>query len=87
MRSTAPTRFAAPLLALALLVALPELVAACPVCFDQDDEARVAFLVTTGLLTFLPLGMVAGVIYWLRQRWKASQEDDGAMDPGAAEAG
>lgn len=52
-----------------LVVALwPEALHACPVCFDRDDEARIAFLATTGLLTLLPLGLVAGVGAWLRKR-------------------
>ena len=46
----------------------PEALHACPVCFDRDDEARIAFLATTGLLTLLPLGLVAGVGTWLRRR-------------------
>ena len=57
-------------LALALLglATLPEAALACPVCFDRDDEARIAFLATTGLLTLLPLGLVAGLGVWLRRR-------------------
>jgi hypothetical protein len=54
-------------LALALL-ALPDAVHACPVCFDSSDENRQAFLVTAAFLTLLPLGMVGGVGLWLRKR-------------------
>ena len=54
--------------ALVLVAAMPEALHACPVCFDRDDEARLAFLATTGLLTVLPLGMVAGTGWWLRKR-------------------
>lgn len=66
-------------LALALLglATLPETALACPVCFDRDDEARVAFLATTGLLTLLPLGLVAGLGVWLRRRSRAEGEDGG----------
>ncbi len=53
-----------------LLAAFPEGALACPVCFDRDDEARMAFIATTGLLTLLPLGMVVGVGAWLRKRWR-----------------
>ena len=56
------------LLAAALLLLLPEVVMACPVCFDRDDEARIAFLATTAFLTFLPLGLVVGTTVWLRKR-------------------
>ena len=54
--------------AIGLLALFPDSAHACPVCFDRDDEARIAFLATTGLLTLLPLGMVGGAIVWLRRR-------------------
>jgi len=54
--------------AVALIAGLPDVAYACPVCFDRDDEARLAFLATTGLLTLLPLGLVAGTGWWLRKR-------------------
>ena len=54
--------------ALLLLVMLPDLAQACPVCFDARDENRQAFLATTAFLSLLPLGMVAGAGLWLRAR-------------------
>ena len=54
--------------AVVMVAAIPEALHACPVCFDRDDEARLAFLATTGLLTLLPLGMVVGTGVWLRRR-------------------
>jgi len=61
--------FSAVLVAVAAALALaPGEAWACPVCFDRDDEARVAFLATTGLLTLLPLGMVGGAVMWVRRR-------------------
>ncbi len=65
--------------AVALIAALPDVAHACPVCFDRDDEARLAFLATTGLLTLLPLGLVAGTGWWLRKR--AREVEDGAGNP------
>ena len=64
--------------ALALLVtaAFPEPLYACPVCFDRDDEARIAFLATTGLLTLLPLGLVFGTGVWLRKRARELEEEE-----------
>ena len=62
--------------AVLLIAALPDVAHACPVCFDRDDEARLAFLATTGLLTLLPLGLVAGTGWWLRKR--AREVEDGA---------
>ena len=64
------------LLAFTLLAVLPEVVMACPVCFDQDDEARIAFLATTGLLTFLPLGLVLGTTMWLRKRVRDVEDEE-----------
>lgn len=65
------------------LAALPDVVHACPVCFDRDDEARIAFLATTGLLTLLPLGMVAGVGTWLRKRAGRGEPGD-SREPGGS---
>lgn len=53
---------------LVLLAALPEVVLACPVCFDSSDENRMAFLATTAFLSLLPLGMVGSAGLWLRKR-------------------
>lgn len=41
---------------------------ACSVCFVAEEETRVAFLVTTGLLTLLPLAFAGGVVWWLVKR-------------------
>jgi hypothetical protein len=62
-------------LALLLLVALPEVALACPVCFDANDENRQAFLATTAFLSLLPLGMVAGAGLWLRKRSHDAESD------------
>lgn len=53
---------------LVLLAALPDVVLACPVCFDSSDENRMAFLATTAFLSLLPLGMVGSAGLWLRKR-------------------
>jgi len=62
------TRLRSAALALILLLVLPEVVAACPVCFDPREENRLAFIATTAFLSLLPLGMVAGAGLWLRRR-------------------
>jgi len=68
-------------LALVLLVVLPEVVHACPVCFDSRDENRQAFLATTALLSLLPLGMVGGVGLWMRKRHQELDEaEQGDLD-------
>ncbi len=48
---------------------VPRLAAACAVCFTgRTDETRTAFLVTTGLLTALPILLIGSLIWWLRRR-------------------
>jgi hypothetical protein len=54
--------------ALALLVALPDVALACPVCFDPREENRFAFFATTIFLSVFPLSLVGGVGLWLRRR-------------------
>ena len=59
-----------------LVVWSPRLAWGCAVCSaGRDDETRQAFIVTTGLLTFLPLAMIAGLVWWVRRR---ARELDGA---------
>ena len=60
-----------------MMAAIPEALHACPVCFDRDDEARIAFLATTGLLTLLPLGLVVGTGVWLRRRARELRGGEG----------
>ncbi len=61
-------RVVAGVIALVAMAVFPDVAHACPVCFDRDDEARIAFLATTGLLPGLPLGVGAGTGWWLRKR-------------------
>ena len=63
-------------LALAILALLPDVAAACPVCFDARDENRQAFLTTTIFLSLFPLGMVAGVGLWVRKRSRDLDEQE-----------
>lgn len=55
-------------LALLLVLALPDVAHACPVCFDPREENRFAFLATTVFMSLVPLGMVGGLGLWLRKR-------------------
>jgi high-affinity Fe2+/Pb2+ permease len=51
----------------------------CPVCFSaKNDENRVAFIVTTAFLTFLPLGLIGGGVWWLRRR---ARQESGSTWP------
>lgn len=70
-------RFApAPFVAAVVLFA-PQLAAACSVCFTgRADETRVAFLVTTGFLTALPILLIGGLVWWLSRRARQIREQD-----------
>ena len=74
-------------LALVATAAFPEALHACPVCFDRDDEARIAFLATTGLLTLLPLGLVLGTGMWLRRRARELEEGEGTTPSDGRDGG
>ncbi len=90
-------RIAAIALALAVLLA-PRAADACSVCFSGQDQARVAFIATTGFMTALPLLLIGGFVFWLRSRSReverrevARREADGryglrALEPGVAPA-
>ncbi len=64
-------------LAIAAFLSFPDIAHACPVCFDANGEVRLAFIVTTGFLTFLPLLMVAAVFFWAKKKF---QEMDGEAE-------
>jgi hypothetical protein len=51
-------------------VALPELASACAVCGAgvDEDQSRVAYLVTTAVLSLLPLSLFGGIVLWLRRQ-------------------
>lgn len=64
------------------LVLVPRLAAACAVCFSgRSDEARVAFLATTVLLTGLPLLMIGSVVWWLIRRAREVRGDHPPVSP------
>jgi hypothetical protein len=52
-----------------VVLVLPDLASACPVCMPEDDESRMAFLSTTLFLTVLPLAVVGGALGFLRWRY------------------
>jgi hypothetical protein len=50
----------------------PEAARACAVCLSStQDDTRLAFILSTGFMTFLPLGIVGGCVWWLRRRARA----------------
>jgi hypothetical protein len=54
----------------ALLALAPELARACAVCGAgaDEDQSRVAYLLTTLALSALPLGLFGGFLLWLRHQ-------------------
>lgn len=52
-------------LAFVVSTLVPSVAFACPVCFSGSDETRAAFLLTTALLSLLPLAMIGGLVYVL----------------------
>jgi hypothetical protein len=63
------------ILAGSLFVLAPELARACAVCGAGADEdaSRIAYLVTTIVLSALPLAMLGGFLLWLRARARRAQ--------------
>jgi hypothetical protein len=68
------------LLLAAFLALAPELSHACAVCGSalDDDGSRTAYLVTTAVLSALPLALFGGILLWLRAR---SRRQNGADAP------
>ena len=42
------------------------------------DASRVAFIATTGFLTFLPLVLIGAVVWWVRSRFAAAEREEAA---------
>ena len=83
MTSTLPLR----LLALLILLS-PSVAQACAVCFSgRSDEQREAFLLTTGLLTFLPLILLGfGVWAFIRRVRRIEAENSAVVERLRSEA-
>ena len=66
----------APLLALVLVLA-PELARACAVCGAAvgDDQSRIAYLITSAVLSVLPVALVGGFLLWLRSKSRRQRRD------------
>jgi hypothetical protein len=72
----------AALLAALLLLVAPEAAQACSVCSAAEtDSVREAFLVTTVLLSVLPLLLVGGFAWWLRRRVRELEADPQQSSP------
>ena len=61
-----------PVFVLAFLVFAPDVLHACPVCFDQNEKNRMAFFTTTIFLSALPLTIIGVMAWWIRRRTRAA---------------
>ncbi len=60
--------------AFAAVFAIAGVADACPVCFQAKTEAsRIAFIATTALMTFLPLAVVGGGVWWVRRKFAQAE--------------
>lgn len=67
------TRLVTSIMAVTLFNLFSEWVYACSVCGFGEDETRQAFLVTTGIMTCIPLLALGGVLFLISRR---SSDDD-----------
>lgn len=51
---------------------------ACPVCVFGSDQTRTAFIVTTAIMSAVPLALIGGIVLWLRQQSRQN-DTDGSM--------
>ena len=66
-------------IALGLVLAAPLDALACPSCLAaQDSEVQTAFILATAFLTFLPLGLLGGLVLWLRRRLRVLEAEEAA---------
>ena len=52
----------------------PSAAHACAVCFSATDRNRIAFLITTIVLSLLPLAMIGAGLLWLARRARRAGE-------------
>lgn len=63
-------------LLLAMLLALvPRAALGCAVCGFGAGDSQLAYLITTGIMTFVPLLFMGGVFYYLHRRISRSHDD------------
>ena len=60
------------LTAAALVLLAPHAALACSVCIGGESaDTRIAYRAMTAFMTFTPLVIVGGVIFWIYRRYKA----------------
>lgn len=60
---------------LLLLISASSDLFACAVCGVSKEESRIAFIVTTGILTFVPLIVIGFVVYYIYRQVKARESE------------
>ena len=79
----------ATLFAFGLVLLAPLEAAACPLCIAaQNENVQIAYILASAFMTFLPLGLIGGLVYWLRRRARllALESEAGVIRlPSAAE--
>ena len=69
-------------LAAVVAFALPGPAEACAVCMSgREDEVQLAFILTTLLMSVLPLIVVGGFVWWLRRRLRQMESTQAARRP------
>ena len=59
----------------ALIVASPRLAQACAVCMSgREDDVQFAFIVSTAMMSVLPLLVIGAAVWWLRRRLREMEE-------------
>ena len=59
-----------------ILCMLPGVAQACSVCFDANDQNRMAYIGTTVVLSLLPLALIGGALMYIRKKSGEPPEDD-----------
>jgi hypothetical protein len=60
-------------LLIVLMALMSEPLLACAVCGVGKEESRMAFLVTTGILTVIPLTMIGFIVHYIYRQVKARE--------------
>ena len=71
------------LLLVVFLALAPELAHACAVCGAAvgEDESRVAYLITSAVLSVLPLALLGGFLLWLRAKSRRQSRLQSSAQP------
>ena len=82
------SRFALAILCMLLSCAVlsPDAASACSVCYAGAEESRKAFLLTTVLLSLLPIGMIGTFAWWIWRHTREADASTGALPFGESSA-